>query len=179
MVSLKRFYRNNLFRHWRLKCTEQACTILTQEYLSCSWFIPCWEHDTLSSHLKSQFLQLKIITGISKLCCCGFRSSGMQCCLTRHVVPDVAKDCFAFISKSWGVQKECFECFTTADESNAKLWNVWKHSANDRVSYPRRPKSSTRKKCYLPLLDTKPSDSKAFTAVLTEMSSNTVNRPSC
>ena len=42
----------------------------------------------------------------SKWCCCGFRSSGMQCCLTRHVVPDVAKNCNAFISKGWGVQKK-------------------------------------------------------------------------
>jgi hypothetical protein len=43
------------------------------------------------------------------------------------------------------------------------------------VSHPSRPKSSTRKKCYLPLLDTKPSDSKAFTAVLTEMAYTTIN----
>jgi hypothetical protein len=34
-------------------------------------------------------------------------------------------------------------------------------------------------KCYLPLLDTQPSDSKAFIAVLTEMTSTSINRPSC
>jgi len=138
-----------------------------------------WAWHTIISSEVPSFLQLKTITGISKWCCCGFRSSGMQCCLTRHVVPDVAKDCNAFISKGWGVQKECFDCFTTADEGNANLWNVWNHSPSDRVSYPRRPKSSTRKKCYLPLLDTQPSDSKVFTAVLTEMASTTINRPSC
>ena len=64
---------------------------------------------------RSQFLQLKKITAISKWCCCGFRSSGMQCCLTRHLVPDVAKDFNAFISKGWRFQKESFDCFTTAD----------------------------------------------------------------
>jgi len=134
-------------------------------------------HSIISSEVP-RFLQLKTITGISKWCCCGFRSSGMQCCLTRHVVPDVAKDCNAFISKGWGVHKECFDCFTTEDEGNANLWKVWNRSPNDTVSYPWRPKSSTRKKCYLQLCDTQPSDSKAFPATLTEMAFTTINRSS-
>ena len=66
---------------------------------------------------SSQFLQLKTITWISKWCSCGFTSSGMQCCLTRPVVPDVAKDCYDFIAIGWGDQKERSDCFTTADES--------------------------------------------------------------
>jgi len=53
--------------------------------------------------------------------------------------------------------KQTFEMFGTAHPMT--------------VSHPSRPKSSTRKKCYLPQL----SDSKAFTAVLTEMAYTTIN----
>jgi hypothetical protein len=59
------------------------------------------------------------------------------------VIPNVLKDCGAFIFKGQAVPEVFFACFTAEDECTIILQNVGNQPSNDTASYPTRFESST------------------------------------
>jgi len=103
-----------------------------------------WEIPICSS---AEIHRYKIQRRFSHQCCCGGKSSGVWCCVTGRVVPNIMQDQSASLLRSKWPKKNGYwllflDQFSLEHKNTTVIPNAQNYTPDNMVSHPRGLKSS-------------------------------------